>query len=638
MIRGKTKLRINYIFYASFIIFGGIICKLGYEQIFHQEDIMNKAMDLWERDFTVAGLRGAIKDVNGEVLAQDIPSTSVMVVPAQIENAQETAKILSEVLEADQKKIYDTITKKVSTQKIQPEGRLLSNEKAIKLESLDLAGVYLVQDSLRYYPNDNYLAQVLGFTGIDNQGLAGLELQYDSILKANSGSLNIPFDAKGHNVDLYQESYDAPGKGMDVFLTIDKKIQDVLEREMNNLMKRYKPDSALALAMNPNTGAILGMVSKPDFDPNHYEEYTQEVYNRNLPIWKSYEPGSTFKSVTFASALELNLFDMFKDTYFDKGYEMVEGARIKSWKAGGHGLQTFLEVLENSSNPGFVEISRRMGLDNLYSFVEDFGFGKKTGVDLPGESSGIMFKKENMGEVEMATVAFGQGISTTPIQLVRAFSAIVNGGNLYQPYITDRIIHPISNETIIEYKPTLVREVISKETSDKMRYALESVVAHGGGKNAYIDGYKIGGKTGTAQKAVNGVYLSNEYILSFLSAAPMDHPEIVIYVAADAPQNDVLYGGTVIAPVVKACYEDILPYLEVEKVEEQIEKKLIWPEEKKIKIEDFKGKNKSEVKQEGIEFTFIGDGEYVISQLPEAGVKLTSGGKVWVYLGEDTYK
>lgn len=638
MIRGKTKLRINYIFYASFIIFGGIICKLGYEQIFHQEDIMNKAMDLWERDFTVAGLRGAIKDVNGEVLAQDIPSTSVMVVPAQIENAQETAKILSEVLEADQKKIYDTITKKVSTQKIQPEGRLLSNEKAIKLESLDLAGVYLVQDSLRYYPNDNYLAQVLGFTGIDNQGLAGLELQYDSILKANSGSLNIPFDAKGHNVDLYQESYDAPGKGMDVFLTIDKKIQDVLEREMNNLMKRYKPDSALALAMNPNTGAILGMVSKPDFDPNHYEEYTQEVYNRNLPIWKSYEPGSTFKSVTFASALELNLFDMFKDTYFDKGYEMVEGARIKSWKAGGHGLQTFLEVLENSSNPGFVEISRRMGLDHLYSFVEDFGFGKKTGVDLPGESSGIMFKKEDMGEVEMATVAFGQGISTTPIQLVRAFSAIVNGGNLYQPYITDRIIHPISNETIIEYKPTLVREVISKETSDKMRYALESVVAHGGGKNAYIDGYKIGGKTGTAQKAVNGVYLSNEYILSFLSAAPMDHPEIVIYVAADAPQNDVLYGGTVIAPVVKACYEDILPYLEVEKVEEQIEKKLIWPEEKKIKIEDFKGKNKSEVKQEGIEFTFIGDGEYVISQLPEAGVKLTSGGKVWVYLGEDTYK
>lgn len=638
MIRGKTKLRINYIFYASFIIFGGIICKLGYEQIFHQEDIMNKAMDLWERDFTVAGLRGAIKDVNGEVLAQDIPSTSVMVVPAQIENAQETAKILSEVLEADQKKIYDTITKKVSTQKIQPEGRLLSNEKAIKLESLDLAGVYLVQDSLRYYPNEKYLAQVLGFTGIDNQGLAGLELQYDSILKANSGSLNIPFDAKGHNVDLYQESYDAPGKGMDVFLTIDKKIQDVLEREMNNLMKRYKPDSALALAMNPNTGAILGMVSKPDFDPNHYEEYNQEVYNRNLPIWKSYEPGSTFKSVTFASALELNLFDMFKDTYFDKGYEMVEGARIKSWKAGGHGLQTFLEVLENSSNPGFVEISRRMGLDQLYSFVEAFGFGKKTGVDLPGESSGIMFKKEDMGEVEMATVAFGQGISTTPIQLVRAFSAIVNGGNLYQPYITDRIIHPISNETIIEYKPTLVREVISKDTSDKMRYALESVVAHGGGKNAYIDGYKIGGKTGTAQKAVNGVYLSNEYILSFLSAAPMDHPEIVIYVAADAPQNDVLYGGTVIAPVVKACYEDILPYLEVEKVEEQIEKKLIWPEEKKIKVEDYKGKKKSEVKQEGLQFTFIGEGEYVISQLPEAGVKLTSGGKVWVYLGEDTYK
>lgn len=639
MIRSKVKTRISSIFLCCIIIFGCILGKLGYEQIFHHTDIMQKALSLWERDFTVAGLRGSIVDINGSVLAHDIPSTSVMVVPAQIKDAKTTAQKLAEVLEADEEKIYTTITKHVSTQKIQPEGRLISDEKARKLEAMDLSGVYLVQDSLRNYPNGSYLAQVLGFTGIDNQGLAGLELQYDGILSAKNGALNIPFDAKGHNVELYQESYEAPGRGMDVQLTIDANIQNIVEREMNNLMTRYKPASALALAMNPKTGEILAMVSKPDFDPNHYEDYSSDIYNRNLPIWMSYEPGSTFKSITFASALDLNLFDMFKDTYFDKGYEMVGGARIKSWKAGGHGLQTFLQVLENSSNPGFVEISRRLGLDNEYDYVTNFGFGEKTGVDLPGESTGIMFKKSVMGEVEQATVAFGQGLSVTPIQLVTAFSAVINGGTLYEPYITKSIQDPITHDVILEYKPTIKRQVIQEETSKQMRYALESVVANGGGKAAYIEGYKIGGKTGTAQKAENGVYSTSNYILSFLSAAPMDDPEIVLYIAADSPQNDILYGGTVIAPVVKACYEDILPYLGIEKVDEQISKKLIWPETENFKLENFVGKKKKEVVQAGVTFTFIGEGDTVMEQMPEAGTTISSeGGEVWIYLGNDKVK
>lgn len=638
MVRGKVKNRIHIIFLCCCIIFGCILGKLGYEQIFNHTTIMEKAMNLWERDFTIAGLRGSIVDVHGEILAYDIPSTSVMVVPAQIQNAEETAQTLSEILEADKDKIYDIITKKVSTQKIQPEGRLIADEKAKKLEALDLPGVYLVQDSLRNYPNNNYLAQVLGFTGIDNQGLAGLELQYDEILSAKSGSLNIPFDAKGHNVELYNESYEAPGRGMDVMLTIDSHIQDIVEREMNNLMERYKPRSALALAMNPQTGEILAMVSKPDFDPNHYEDYSSDVYNRNLPIWMSYEPGSTFKSVTFSSALDLNLFDMFKDTYYDRGYEMVGGARIKSWRAGGHGLQTFLQVLENSSNPGFVEIQRRLGLDSQYEYVKNFGFGEKTGIDLPGESTGIMFKKEAMGEVEQATVAFGQGLSTTPLQLVTAFSAIVNGGTLYQPYITKSILDPITHETIVDYKPTVKRQVIKKETSDQMRYALESVVANGGGKNSYIEGYKIGGKTGTAQKAIDGVYSSSEYILSFLSAAPMDNPQIVLYIAADSPQNDVQYGGTVIAPVAKACYEDILPYLGVEKVSEQIPKKTTWLDPIKITIDNYIGMDVQSVAKEGIIFETVGEGDTVIDQMPEAGAILNEGGKVWLYLGNDDVK
>lgn len=638
MIRGKVKKRMDRIFLCTVLIFSLILGKLGYEQIIRHENIMEKAMELWERDFTVAGLRGSILDKNGKVLAQDIPSTSVMVVPAQIEKPKQTAKTLAEILGADESKIYKTITKHVSTQKIQPEGRLISDDRAKKLEELDLPGVYLVQDSLRHYPNNAYLAQVLGFTGIDNQGLAGLELQYNDILTAKSGSLNIPFDAKGHNVTLYNESYEAPGKGLDLVLTIDSYIQDVIERELNNLMKRYHPDQALALAMNPKTGEILAMVSKPDFDPNHYQQYSKDVYNRNLPIWMSYEPGSTFKSVTFASALELKLFDMFKDTYYDKGYEMVGGARIKSWKAGGHGQQTFLQVLENSSNPGFVEISRRLGLDNEYEYVKKFGFGEKTGIDLPGESKGIMFKKSAMGEVEQATVAFGQGLSVTPIQLVTAFSAIVNGGTLYTPYITKAILDPITQDPLLEVNPTKKRQVISKETSEKMKYALESVVANGGGKNAYIKGYKIGGKTGTAQKAVNGVYLSNEYILSMISAAPIDDPEIVIYIAADAPKNDVLYGGTVIGPVLKNCYEDILPYLNVKKTDDQIPKKKMWLDPIDIQVDGFIGKNKDEVKQEGLVFEFVGEGDKVVEQLPKKGTTLSEGGKVWIYLGKDNVK
>lgn len=632
MLRVRNKKRIRAIFYTALFLFGCILSKLAYEQIIHHESILDKAKDLWQRDFKLAGQRGSIISKDGMELAIDIPSTSIIIVPSLIEDADATSKILAEILNTNQEKLLTKITKHVSTQKLQLEGRNISDEQANAITEARLAGVVLVQDSKRYYPNNEYLSQVLGFTGIDNQGLAGLELQFDELLSAKAGDLKIPFDAKGNRLEVSEEVI-SHGSGMDVVLTIDSTIQTIIEREMNALMLRYKPKSALALAMNPKTGEILAMVSKPDFDPNHYQDSSMEIINRNLPIWMSFEPGSTFKSVTFASALEEKCFNMYTDTYFDRGYEMVGGARIKSWKAGGHGLQTFLEVLENSSNPGFVEIGRRLGLDNLYQYVTDFGFGSKTGIELPGESSGIMFKKEQMGPVEQATVAFGQGLSVTPIQLVRAFSAIINGGTLYQPYIVDSVLDPISGEVISQSLPTPQGQIISEETSALMRVALESVVANGGGKNAYIKGYQIGGKTGTAQKAVNGVYLSNEYILSFLSAAPINDPQIVIYVAADSPQNDVQYGGTVVAPVVRKCYEDILPYLNVEKVEEQIPKKKTWLDPIDVIVPNFIGKSKSECKMEGITFEFVNEGEIVIDQLPKPGSVFQNQGKVMITLG-----
>ena len=474
---------------------------------------------------------------------------------------------------------------------------------------------------------------MLGFTGIDNQGLAGLELQYDSLLKANAGSIQIIFDAKGKPLKKYHQSMISPGSGMIVQLTIDKRIQDVVERELHQVMLRYEPKNAWALVMDPNSGAILAMASKPDFDPNSYQEYDASVYNQNLPVWKNYEPGSTFKSIVFAMALNENLFDMNKDKYNDRGYEVVEGARLKSWKAGGHGVQTFLEVLQNSSNPGFVEISRRLGKEKLVQYLKQFHFGEKLNVDLPGEAGGILFSDEQMGDLETATTCFGQGISVTSLQLVSAFCAVVNGGYMYQPYITKAFLDPYTKDEIVKVEPHLLNQVIEEETSFKMRYALEHVVALGGGRNAYLDGYRIGGKTGTAQKAVNGVYLSNEYILSFISAAPIDDPKVVIFMAVDAPKNDVQYGGTVVAPVVKEMYADILPLLNVEPVKTQVSRVYQWLDPVYITVDNYVGKSKKNLPK-NMYFVFSGEGDYVIDQLPVEGTKIEENGEVWLYFGE----
>ncbi len=638
MIPTLVKKRIKLIAITGSVLFSLIILQLAHIQLIKRDDLYQKALDLWERDFPVSGLRGSILDVNGNVLAADIPGTSIMVVPAQITNKEATATFLSQVLASDYDKILENVNQNSSTVKIAPEGKLITNNQAITIAEEDLEGVYLIQDSQRYYPSGAYIAQVLGFTGYDNQGLAGLEYQYESILKAASGSMKIPFDAKGHPVTTYSERYVAPGQGMDVMLTIDKNIQDILERELNNAMSRYTPDNAWAIAVNPNTGEILAMVSKPDFDPNHYQDYDPSTYNHNLPIWKSYEPGSTFKTITFAAALEEGLFDMEKDTYMDTGSVVVEGARLKSWKAGGHGLQTYMQCLQNSSNPCFVDIVQKLGEENLSKYLNLFNFGSVTNVDLPGESAGILFSEENFGPLEQATTGFGQGISTTALQLVMAFSAIVNGGDYYQPYITKAVLHPTTKDVLFEVEPLLLRQVISEETSFQMRMALESVVAYGGAKGSYIDGYKIGGKTGTAQKAVDGEYLINEYILSYICAAPIDDPQIVIYMALDAPHTNIQYGGTVVAPIVKNALEDILVYLDVEKTEEQMPKTILWSDPIEVEVGDYIGMDIGDIKNEQLDFVYIGEGTIVADQLPSAGIKIQEKGTVWLYLEEKKTK
>lgn len=635
MLARKQKRRVRILLVSSLLIFGCILMKLADLQLIHRDFYTSKAEDLWQRDFDVAGLRGSILDRNGNVLAIDMPSTSVIAVPSQIENLEETIQVLSDILNKDEESLRVQLTKKVSSSKILPEGKLIDAEQAAQIESAQLPGIVLVQDSLRTYPKGSYLAQVLGFTGSDNQGLAGLELQYDEILKARSGSMKIPYDAKGHPLTIYEEEYIAPGQGIDLVLTIDTQIQDVLERECNNAMAKYDCDSVWALAMDPDTGEILAMVSKPDFDPNNYQEASQEVINRNLPVWKSYEPGSTFKTVTYSAALEEQLFDQFKDTYYDKGYELVEGARLKSWKAGGHGLQTYVQCLQNSSNPCFVNIAQNLGKENMLKYLALFNFGTKTGVDLPGESTGILFDEDEFDLLEMSTTGFGQGISVTAIQLTSAFCAMVNGGTYYQPYITKAMLHPTTKDILFEVKPNAVRQVISEQTSLQMRAALETVVAYGGAKSGYVYGWKTGGKTGTAQKAVNGQYLVGEYILSYIAAAPIDDPEIVIYMALDAPKNDVQYGGTVVAPIVKSALEDILTNMNVPKSENQLKKTQLWSDPVMIEIEDYIGKKKKECRSSDLNIEFYGEGDTVIDQIPGAKTVVEQYSTIWLYLGNE---
>ena len=630
LIQKKLKL----VMYAVMAIFMVILLKLAYSQIVSYSLLKEKASELWQRSFPVEGDRGEILATNGEVLATNLTTSSLVVIPNQIQDPVSCANKLAVILGTDETALYEKITKSASIIRISPEGRQLDDETAKAIDNLKLSGVYLIKDTIRYYPNGNYLSHTLGFVGIDNQGLVGLELKYDEYLKAVNGSINYYMDAKSQNLALYPSEYVEPMEGFDIKLTINKEIQDIVERELENAYEKYNPEGIWAIAMDPKTGAILAISSKPDYDPNNYQDYDATIYNQNIPIWMTYEPGSTFKVITMASALNEGLIDLDNQTYYDNGYEYVGGARIKSWKKGGHGLQTFRQVLQNSSNPGFVEIGRRLGKDNLWNYIESFGLTKKTGVDLVGESAGIMFSYENFNELEQATVSFGQGISITPIQLVTAVSAVVNGGYLYTPYIVDEIIDPMSNEVVYKAETNLVRQVITEETSALMRDALESVVSDGGARTTYIEGYRIGGKTGTAQKAIDGSYRSGEYILSVLTIAPADNPEIVLYVAMDNPKNAIQYGGTTVGPIVRSMLVDILPSLGVEKVTSQREKVKTWEDSYYYLVENYIGKTKSEVKSEYFRFEFIGEGTKVIDQLPRVNEKVEQGSTIKIMLGE----
>ena len=632
MISQNLKKKIIYYKFFVYFIMVAIIAKLSYIQIINYNNVNDLANESWERSFPLEPSRGIIYDSSMNEIASNVASMSLYVIPSQIVDKKNLANKLSSILQVNEDKLYSKINKKTSIVKVFPEGKNLNNDVVRKINLLNEKGVYLVYDNKRYYPYNELLAHSIGFVGIDNQGLTGLESKYDEILKGSKGYLNYKLDAKGGLLDGYSSEIISPINGFNIQLTIDLKIQQILERELKNAYEKYSPENIYAIAMNPNNGEILGISSYPSFDLNNYSSYNQEIYNRNLPVWKSYEPGSTFKVFSFAAGLEEKKFDMFKDTYYDNGSEYVDGFKIKSWKKGGHGLQTFLEVLENSSNPGFVEISRRLGNETFYNYVKKFGFSKKTGVDLLGEASGIFFHLENYNNLENATTCFGQGISVTQIQMIRAFCSVINGGVLYQPKITKSILMPNTNEIIYEVPTVIVNDsVISKNTSELMRYALESVVAKGSGRKAYMEGYRVGGKTGTAQIAENGVYLQGQYILSFIGAAPMNNPKIAIYVCMEKPHSLIQYGGTIVGPIVNNMLNDIVIHMNIEKQKGELDFEYTWMDIKTYPVENYINKKINEVKSKHFKFVIIGEGDKVISQLPHENERLQEGKEVILF-------
>ncbi|KON89192.1 stage V sporulation protein D [Sporosarcina globispora] len=630
-----VRKRLTAAMFVGILVFFIIDLRLGYVQFFLGNMLTDSAKELWSRDIPFEPERGEIVDRNGVPLATNISAPTVYVVPRQIKDPADAAEKLAAVLDMSKEKAYQLITKRESSVKI-PDGRKISHEKAKEIRALEIEGIYIGEDSKRHYPFGNYLSHVLGFAGIDNQGLMGLELYYDEELKGKKGSVKFYANAKGERMNDMADDYKPPVDGMDLKLTIDSKIQTIVERELDIAQAEYNPDGIIAIAMNPNNGEVLAMASRPDFDPANFRNVPPEIYNRNLPIWSSYEPGSTFKIITLAAALEEGKVDLEKDRFYDPGFVEVGGARLRCHKKGGHGSQTYLEVVQNSCNPGFVELGVRLGKEKLFKYIRDFGFGEKTGIDLQGEGKGILFNLDRVGSVEQATTAFGQGVSVTPIQQVAAISAAVNGGTLYTPYIAKELINPANGEIIMKKSPEAKRKVISKETSDEIRHALESVVAQGSGKKAFVDGYRVGGKTGTAQKAANGRYLENNHIVSFIGFAPADDPQLVVYVAVDNPKGTIQFGGLVAAPIVGEIMGDSLRAMGVKPRKNQIEKELTWMDSPMIEVPDMVGLTKKDLGELylNLKIDASGTGDTVVKQTPQPGIKLKEGSTIRLYFDD----
>ena len=571
--KNKTynKKKILVVFLCATIMIFGLIGRLIYLMVFDAEYYQELAEDLHEREREIKAARGEIVDRNGVVLATNRTVCTISVIHSQIEDPETVIRVLSDELKMDEADVRERVEKVSSMEKIKTN---VEKDTGDKIREYDLAGVKVDEDYKRYYPYDELASKVLGFTGGDNQGIIGLEVKYEEYLKGTNGTILTVTDARGIELEGVAEDRIEPVAGETLKISLDYNIQEYCEQAALKVLEEKQADSVSVLLMNPQNGEICAMVNVPEFNLNEpfelntgeeaslSDEELQDALNqmwRNGCINDTYEPGSTFKIITSAACLEEGVVSL-DDTFVCPGYRIVEDRKIRCHKVGGHGTENFVEGIQNSCNPVFMDIGLRLGSERFYDYFEQFGLLQLTGVDLPGEAGTIMHKKEDIGTVELATMTFGQSFQITPIQLATTVSSIVNGGNRVTPHLGMAVLDGEGN-VIEEFEYKTEKGIVSEETSETMQMLLESVVSEGSGKNAYIDGYSIGGKTATSQTLPRS---ANKYIASFLGFAPADDPRILGMVVIHNPQG-VYYGGTIAAPVLRTIYDNVLPYLGIEK-------------------------------------------------------------------------
>lgn len=547
---------------------------------FRSDYYYEKAQDLHERERDIKAARGRILDANGKILADNRPVCTVSVIHSQIKEPEKVISVLSKELKMKEKDVRRRVEKVSSIERIKTN---VEKETGDAIREYGLSGVKVDEDYKRYYPYGSLASKVLGFTGGDNQGIIGLEVKYEDVLKGEPGKILTTTDARGVELKEMGEGREMPVPGNDLQISLDASVQEYVQQAALKVMEEKQAERVSILLMNPQNGEIYACVNVPEFDLNEpfklntgedtsglSGEKKQDLLNRmwrNPCLNDTYEPGSTFKIITMSAGLEEGVVSA-DDHFFCPGYKIVEDRRIRCARRTGHGAETFVQGAQNSCNPVFIEVGLRLGVENYYKYFRQFGLMEKTGVDLPGEAGTIMHKMENMGEVELATVAFGQSFQITPIQLASTVSGLINGGNRVTPHfgVTVRSSDGTKAQKI-EYPPE--KRIVSQETSETVRRILETVVSEGSGKNAKIEGYSIGGKTATSQTLPRS---ANRYISSFLGFAPAENPQILGLCIIHNPQG-IYYGGTIAAPVIRSIFENVLPYMGIEKTEPQEEEK-----------------------------------------------------------------
>lgn len=582
MERAKSyhRRKIVIIFFGMILALTLLGVRLTKLMIGDSEYYASLAQDLHERERTIKAQRGRILDRNGVVLADNRTVCTISVIHSQIRDPEQVIQVLTKELKLDETAVRKRVEKVSSIERI---AKNVEKEAGDRIREYDLAGVKVDEDYRRYYPFGSMASKVLGFTGGDNQGIIGLEVEYDGVLEGIPGKILTLTDARGVELENTGESRLEPEEGLDLKISLDANIQKFAEQAADKVMDQKQAESVSIIILNPKNGELYAMTNVPEFDLNNPYELTgvlqettkagdsdslQNALNR---MWRNgclndtYEPGSTFKIITAAAGLEAGVVTL-QDTFSCPGFKIVEDRRIRCHKVGGHGAETFVQATQNSCNPVFIEIGLRLGAERYFSYFRQFGLNEKTGVDLPGEAATIMHREENVGQVELATISFGQSFQITPLQLAATVSSIINGGTRITPHLALEASERDGTLRTV-YTHETGKQILSEETSQTMRYLLEQVVDGGGGKNAYIEGYRIGGKTATSETLPRS---ANQYISSFIGFAPADDPQVLALCVINKPQG-VYYGGTIAAPVVKEIFENILPYLGLEKAAAETE-------------------------------------------------------------------